>query len=174
MERQRHPEMAGFLSPTSPTPKLVQQEGILVNSKETLPPPPGSKPFLARAPTQTLVSLCRKRSQESAPAHAHVRAHTHTHTQTPFTGVNMEAQRGQGSRDPLYSLSVQTPFSENSCKVHLSRSPAVGPNTPILSFTHIGDKGKLSLGFSSHQNLPLPLGSSLCRAKGAGAALNEP
>ena len=94
-----------------------------------------------------------------------------THTHTPFTDGNMEAQRGQGSRDPLYSLSVQTPFSENSCKVHLSRSPAVGPNTPILSFTHIGDKGKLSLGFSSHQNpLPLPLRSSLCRAEGEGAA----
>ena len=169
MERQRHPEVAGFLSTTSPTPRLAQIEGILVNSKETLPPQPGSKPFRARAPTQTLVSLGRKRPQESAPAHAHVRAHTHTHT--PFTDGNMEAQRGQGSRDPLYSLSVQTPFSENSCKVHLSRSPAVGPNTPIVSFTHIGDKGKLSLGFSSHQNpLPLPLGSSLCRAEGEGAA----
>ena len=83
MERQRHPEVAGFLSTTSPTPRLAQIEGILVNSKETLPPQPGSKPFRARAPTQTLVSLGRKRPQESAPAHAHVRAHTHTHTQLP-------------------------------------------------------------------------------------------
>lgn len=167
MERQRHPEMAGFLSTTSPAPRLAQIEGILVNSKET--PSPTRKQTLSGQSSNPNLGVTGQEKTSGISSCTSTRACTHTHT--PFTDGNMEAQRGQGSRDPLYSLSVQTPFSENSCKVHLSRSPAVGPNTPILSFTHIGDKGKLSLGFSSHQNpLPLPLRSSLCRAEGEGAA----
>lgn len=132
MERQTHPEMAGFLSKTSPAPRLAQIEGILVNSKETLPPQPGSKPFRARAPTQTLVSLGRKRPQESAPAQAHVHAHTHIHPS------QMGTWRPRGDKGPgTHSIASLCRHPSRKIAVkYISLDPQLWAPTPPSYHSH--------------------------------------
>ena len=160
MEKQRYQEMAGLLSTTSPTPRLAQPEGILVNSKETLPPPPGSKPFLARAPTQNLVSPGRKRSQESAPAHAHAHTPSHMGTWRP------RGDKGPGT--PSIASLCRYPFRKIAVK-YISLDPQLWAPTPHpITHTHRGQR-KVKSGLQQPPGpLPLPLAPLCVGQRGRG------